>query len=99
MTTLPLVSAGGATPTLPEPPATHLDTQHARLGDALGAGNAPLTGSHGGDMLALLTAGHDLHPLAQQQQQVAYFGTGGTGHVAGTKAPAHTVVPDAATRI
>jgi hypothetical protein len=36
-------------------------------------------------MLALLTAGHDLHPLAQQQQ-VAYFGTGGTGHVAGTKA-------------
>jgi hypothetical protein len=37
-------------------------------------------------MLALLTAGHDLHPLAQQQQQVAYFGTGGTGHVAGTKA-------------
>ena len=29
MTTMPLVSGGGATPTLPEPPATHLDTQHA----------------------------------------------------------------------
>jgi hypothetical protein len=84
MTTLPLVSAGGATPALPEPPTTRFDTQPARLGDALGADDAAPDGGHGGDMLAL-TAGHDLHPLAQQQV-VAYFGTGGTGHVAGTKA-------------
>jgi len=96
MTTMPLVSGGGAMPTLPEPATNLLDSQTAHLGDALGAGGA-VGGGQGGDTLALLTASHDLHPLAQQQQ-VAYFGTGGTGHAAGTTAAPHKLVPDAATR-
>jgi hypothetical protein len=96
MTTMPLVSGGGATPTLPEP-ATHLDITHP--GDALGAGSDALGGAHsGGDALALFGASHDLHPLAQQhQQQVAYFGND-VAQAGATKAATHKVVPDAATR-
>ena len=99
MTTLSLVGAGGAMPALPAAPAPDAEGAAHHVGSALGAGNtAELGGAHGGgDSLALLTAGHDLHPLAQQQQQVAYFGNG-INQAGGIKAPAHKVVPDAATR-
>jgi hypothetical protein len=95
MTTMPLVSAGGAAPALPD--AVHLDTP-AHPGDALGAGAAALADGHGGGhTLALLTAGQELHPLAkQQEQQVAYFGSGVSK--AGAAKVEHKVVPDAATR-
>jgi len=95
MTTLHLVGAGGATPTLPEP-ATHLDTTPWR--GATGDGSTVTGAAPGdGDALARLTASHDLHPLARQHQQVAYFGNG-VAHAAGTQAAAHKAVPDAATR-
>jgi hypothetical protein len=95
MTTMPLVSAGGATPTLPEP-ATLLDNP-AHAGDTLGAGSAALSGSHGGaDALALFSAPHDLHPLAQQQQHQAYVAQG--EHAAGAQAKS-CKVPDATTRV
>lgn len=88
MTTLPLVG-GGATPTLPEP-APHPDP--TPWGDAPGHNGMP--GAGAGDALSLFAAPHDMHPLAQQQQQLAYFGSG-AAQAAGTKA---AVVPDAATR-
>jgi hypothetical protein len=89
MTTLSLVSAGGATPTLPEPAEAAL-AHSTHLGGALGAaGVAP----GGGDALALFGASHSLHPLARQQAFVAQGG-GATG------APAKACqVPDAATRV
>ncbi|HEU5295325.1 MAG TPA: hypothetical protein VFU71_11085 [Burkholderiaceae bacterium] len=89
MTTLSLVGAGGATPSLPELPAEQPD-DFGRLADALGLGSAARSG---GDSLALFGASHSLHPLAQQ----AFVAQGGTA-VAGAHANA-CKVPDAATRV
>ena len=91
MTTLSLVGAVCATPTLPEPAAAPLDSM-ARLGDALGAGSAVLGGA--GDALALFSATHDLHPLAQGQAFVAQGGA----HASGAQAPSCKVA-DAASRV
>jgi hypothetical protein len=72
MTTMPLVSAGGATPALPDLAAAHLD-QPADLASVLGAGAEVV----GGDALVLFSAPHDLHPLAQRQHHQAYVAKGG----------------------
>jgi hypothetical protein len=93
MTTMTLVSAGGAMPTLSEPSTTLLDNL-GHLGDALGAGSAVLGG--GADALALFGAPHDLHPLAQQQQHQAL--AQGGANTAGAQAHGCKVA-DAATRV
>ena len=97
MTPLSSASAGGATPTLPEL-AAHQDTP--ATGYALGAGSAAQDNARGSrDVLALFAASHDLHPLVQQQQQqVAHFAAG-VARTGGAQAPAHALVPDAATRV
>ena len=97
MTTLPLVGAGGATPTLPEP-ATHLDT--TPWGDAHPAGDGGPDGTQGGrDALALFSASHDMHPLARQQQQQHQAFIGHGAQAAGAQKVNGCKVPDAATRV
>jgi len=92
MTTLPLVSTGAGAPTLPDA-ASHTDT--APHADTLLARADADAHRGGGDALALFTASHDMHPLAQQQAYVKQGGAHGGSQV---KAATHQPVPDAATR-
>ena len=92
MTTLPLVSTGAGAPTLPDA-ASHTDTApHAHTLLARADADAH---RGGGDALALFTASHDMHPLAQQQAYVKQGGAHGGSQV---KAATHQPVADAATR-
>ena len=92
MTTLPLVSTGAGAPTLLDA-ASHTDT--APHADTLLARADADAHRGGGDALALFTASHDMHPLAQQQAYVKQGGAHGGSQV---KAATHQPVADAASR-
>jgi len=92
MTTLPLVSTGAGAPTLLDA-ASHTDT--APHADTLLARADADALRERGDALALFTASHDMHPLAQQQAYVKQGGAHGGSQV---KAATHQPVADAASR-